>query len=195
LPAVSDTIGFVLLGADWGADGWLGVRFACPRMGCCCCCWCWCWLRAASSLRWSSSFSSLSRSSLRINAASFLRAISSLVHCSPGAFGAYPRLSVLVPGVGTGPDALPAVGRGRGGPRGGHRAGLSVQRRVEPLQRTASPSPSRVRLVEAVQQCGRRGLAHRGGGLLFLTPCHLLEHPGDALVVLVPVRVEVRHGW
>ena len=22
----------------------------------------------------------------------------------------------------------------------------------------------------------------------------LLEHPGDALVVLVPVRVEVRHG-
>ena len=118
LPAVSDTIGFVLLGADWGADGWLGVRFACPRVVCCCC-WCWCWLRAASSLRWSSSFSSLSRSSLRINAASFLRAISSLVHCSPGAFGAYPRLSVLVPGVGAGPTLFLRSVVGAGGRAGG----------------------------------------------------------------------------
>jgi hypothetical protein len=113
----------------------------------------------------------------------------------PGRLWSVPAAQRVGSRRGRGPDAVPAVGRGRGGPRGGHRAGLSVQRRVEPLQRTASPSPSRVRLVEAVQQCGRRGLAHRGGGLLFLTPCHLLEHPGDALVVLVPVRVEVRHGW
>ena len=53
-------------------------------------------------MRWSSSFSVRSRSSLRLSAASFLRWISSCEQSSPGALGWYPRLRVLVPGAGAG---------------------------------------------------------------------------------------------
>ena len=66
-----------------------------------------------------------------------------------------------------------------------------------PEQIAAGLGANAVRLnvaVEAVEEGGLRGLARGGRGLLFLPPGRLLEHPGDALVVLVPVRVEVRHG-